>query len=190
MEETLKNVIAATLLILAAASLSADEKTCPLHEQHMKAAAAKKAATVIPNGDAKHGADVDGRHDTLVASHETTRHSFRLFADGGAIELRANDAADQATIDGVRTHLQEIADQFAANDFGTPAFVHGRAPSGVAEMKQLHDAIAFKYESVKGGGRIRMTTANPEALAAMHDFLKFQVVEHRTDNSGKVEEDK
>jgi len=189
----LKNVIAATLLILAAASLTADETTCPLHEQHMKEAAAKAAKAkqpVVPIGDAVHGAKVDGRHDTLVASHETTRHSFRLFADGGAIELRANDAADTATIAGVRTHLQEIADQFAANDFATPAFVHGREPAGVAGMRQLHDAIAFKYESVKGGGRIRMTTANPEALAAIHEFLKFQVVEHRTDNSGKVEEDK
>src|SRR5215208_3211697 len=188
MEETLKTTIASILFVLAAASLSADEKTCPLHEQHMKAAAAK-AAAVVPHGDAKHGAEVDGRHDSLVASHETTRHSFRLFADGGAIELRANDPADKATIDGVRTHLQEIADRFAANDFGTPAFVHGRAPAGVEEMKHLHDAIAFKYESVKGGGRIRMATASPEALAAMHDFLKFQVVEHRTDNTGKVEED-
>jgi hypothetical protein len=162
-----------------------DPATCPMHEEHMKAAKA-----VVPNGDAKHGAGVDARHDSLVASHETTRHSFRLFRDGGAIELRATDQADQPTIDGVRVHLKDIAAQFKKNDFSTPAFVHGREPAGVAGMKRLHDAIRFRYETVDGGGRIRMTTANDDALASIHDFLKFQVVEHRTSNTGVVEEDK
>lgn len=126
----------------------------------------------------------------MVASHETTRHSFRLFADGGAIELRATDSKDQATIEVVRAHLHEIAAQFVKNDFSTPAFVHGRTPASVAAMQRLHDAITFRYESVDRGGRIRMKTANAEALVAVHDFLKFQVVEHRTDNTGRVEADK
>jgi hypothetical protein len=187
----------ATVLILAATSLIAgdpDPATCPLHEQHMKEAAAAAAAqssnpSVVPMGDASHGADVDGHHDTLVPSHETTRHSFRLFADGGAIELRASDRADNATIDGIRAHLHEIVAQFVKNDFSTPAFVHGRQPAGIAAMLRLHDTITFRYESVESGGRIRIRTANHEALEAIHDFLKFQVVEHRTENTGKVEPD-
>lgn len=193
----MRSSIATIVLVFAATALFAgdpDPATCPLHEQHMKEAAAAAAAQssdhVVPIGDARHGAEVDGRHDTLVVSHETTRHSFRLFADGGAIELRATDQADKATIDGVRAHLHEIVAQFVRNDFSTPAFVHGRQPAGVAGMQRLHDAITFRYESVDGGGRIRMKTTNPEALAAIHDFLRFQVVEHRTDNTGKVEADK
>jgi hypothetical protein len=179
----------ATANILSAQSM--DPATCPLHEQHMKEAAAKaQNQPVVAMGDMKHGAEVDGRHDTLVASHETTRHSFRLFADGGAIELRANDPGDKVTIDAVRSHLHEITAEFVKKDFSTPAFVHGRAPAGVAEMERLHDAISFRYENVDGGGRIRMRTANADALKAIHDFMKFQVVEHRTQNSGQVEADK
>jgi hypothetical protein len=194
MEKTMKKMIAPLLLILAAATMAAgedmDPANCPLHEQHMKEAAKKAAAeTVVPNGDAQHGAGVDARHDTLVASHQTTRHSFRLFADGGAIELRAVDPADQATVDAVRIHLQDIAAQFAKNDFSTPAFVHGRRPAGVAAMQRLHDSIQFRYEDRDGGGRIHITTADSAALAAIHEFLKFQVIEHRTANSGVVEKD-
>lgn len=192
----MKNAFFTALLILAAISLFAGERdpaTCPMHEAHMKAAKAKAAQTsdsVVPIGDAQHGVAVDSRHDSLVASHDTTRHSFRLFADGGAIELRATDRSDKETIDGVRTHLQEIAAEFAKSDFSTPAFVHGREPAGVAGMQKLHDSIEFAYETRDGGGRIRMKTANPEALASIHDFLKFQVVEHRTDNTGRIERDK
>lgn len=187
----MKNTIASLLLFMIAGAVWADTDPakCPLHEEHMKAAAAAKDPSA-PIGDAKHGAGVDARHDTLVASHTTTRHSFRLFRDGGAIELRAVDAADQATIDNVRAHLKDIAAQFQKNDFGTPAFVHGRPPAGVAGMQRLHHSIQFRYEQVDGGARIRMTTAQPEALASIHDFLKFQVIEHRTANSGEVEEDK
>jgi hypothetical protein len=183
-----KTILLFTLLTAPLYAQTMDPATCPMHEEHMKAANAAKA--VVPNGDAKHGAGVDARHDTLVASHATTRHSFRLFQDGGAIELRATDSSDQATIDNVRAHLKNIAAQFEKNDFSTPAFVHGREPAGVAGMKQRHDAIQFRYEPVEGGGRIRMTTANGDALGSIHDFLKFQVVEHRTGNSGVVEEDK
>lgn len=175
------------LFLLTTAPLSAqtmDPATCPMHEEHMK------AAKTTPNGDVKHGAAVDARHDTLVASHATTRHSFRLFRDGGAIELRAIDRADQATIDNVRAHLKDIAAQFKKKDFRTPAFVHGREPAGIDGMTRLHNAIQFRYEPVEGGGRIRMTTANADALGSIHDFLKFQVVEHHTDNSSVVEEDK
>ncbi len=187
--------IAALALSFSAfqAAAAPDPAKCPMHEQHMKAAADAATATseqsVAPIGDAKHGAEVDGRHDAMVASHETTRHSFRLFADGGAIELRATDPADSATVDGVRAHLHEITAQFVKNDFSTPAFVHGRTPAGVAGMQRLHDAITFRYQSVDAGGRVRITTSNPKALAAIHEFLKFQVIEHRTDNTGTVEAD-
>jgi hypothetical protein len=175
---------------------SPDPATCPMHAEHMKAAAASEGTGkshsdhVAASGDAKHGAAVDSRHDSLVMSHETTHHSFRLFADGGAIELRANDAADSATIGSVRMHLHSIASEFTKKDFKTPTFVHGYTPDGVKQMERLHASINYRYEDVDSGARIRMTTTNPEALDAIHDFLRFQVIEHRTSNTGKVEEDK
>jgi hypothetical protein len=79
--------------------------------------------------------------------------------------------------------------QFEKNDFSTPAFIHGATPDGVAEMKRLRSDIDYRYESIAAGGRIRITTKSDGALAAVHDFLKFQVIEHRTGDSGKVETD-
>jgi hypothetical protein len=158
-----------------------------MHAQHMAAAA--KADAARADGSAQHGRHVDSRHDTFGMSHTASTHSFRLFADGGAIELRATDAADAATIEAIRGHLQEIVPQFERADFSTPAFVHGYPPDGVAQLEQLRGAIAYRYQRLDGGGRIRITTKSAEALAAVHAFLRFQVTEHRTANSGKVEED-
>src|SRR6185369_13922650 len=107
-----------------------------------------------------------GRHDTFGMSHSTSTHSFRLFANGGAIELRANSRTDRATVDAIRTHLQQVAAQFKSADFTTPAFVHGNKPDGVAEMERVRGDISYRYESVEGGGRIRITTKSDEALAA------------------------
>jgi hypothetical protein len=39
-----------------------------------------------------------------------------LYKDGGAVEVRANDAADAESIASIRKHLQEIAKEFAAGD--------------------------------------------------------------------------
>lgn len=178
-----------TLAALAfnAAAATDPMASCPMHAQHMAAA---HAGHVHADGSAGHGAGVDGRHDTFGMAHSTSTHSFRLFADGGAIELRANDPGDQATVNAIRTHLQQVAGQFGNADFSTPAFVHGYKPDGVAQMERVRRDITYRYESLDAGGRIRITTASPEALAAIHDFLRFQVTEHRTANSGKVEEDK
>src|ERR1041385_588674 len=88
-----------------------------------------------------HAADVDARHDTFGMRHDESAHHFRLFGDGGAIELRANDGGDAKTIDAIRSHLKTIVDDFANGDFDTPAFVHGHPPDGVAAMARLRDAI-------------------------------------------------
>ena len=61
---------------------------------------------------------------------------------------------------------------------------------GTPDHRCARGDIRYRYESLDAGGRIRITTKSAEALAAIHDFLRFQVTEHRTANSGKVEQDK
>lgn len=182
--KTLALPMTLSLAVLATQAAAAQDQadpmaSCPMHAQHMKA-----------DGSAAHGKDVDRRHDMLGMAHGESTHSFRLFADGGAIELRANDAGDRKTIDAIRAHLQEVAKQFDHADFSTPAFVHGYAPDGVDAMKRLRADIAYRYDELATGGRIRITTKTADARAAIHDFLRFQVTEHRTANSGQIEEDK
>src|SRR2546428_8430476 len=124
---------------------------------------------------AQHSQHVDARHDTFGMSHEATHHNFRLFADGGAIELRANDSADGAIIGAIRTHLRHIAAALAKNDFSMPLFVHGHEPDGAAVMKRLHARISYRYEDVDAGRRVLVTTTDPKARSAISDFMKFQI---------------
>ena len=113
-------------------------------------------------------------------SHEKTTHHFRLLSDGGAIEVEANDAKDTANRDQIRAHLTQIAEMFTAGNFETPLFIHGQTPTGVPEMKPLHDVIGYRFESTAQGGRVRITARSPEAIQAVHEFLKFQITDHHT----------
>jgi hypothetical protein len=152
--------------------MAGDPATCPMHAQHMAA---------------QH-TDVDTRGDRVMGfSHETAKHSFRLLADGGAVEVRANDANDGDTIAAIRGHLQEIAKEFAAGKFAKPEEIHARMPDGVDVMKELNQAIAYRYEELERGGRLRMITSDPRGIEAVHRFLRFQIDDHHTGDSGKVE---
>lgn len=159
------------LIVLA---LAMDPATCPMHAQHMQ--------------QQKESTSVDARGDRVMGfSHEKTTHAFRLFADGGAVEVRANDAGDAESIAMIRSHLQEIAKEFTAGDFAKPEETHGRVPDGVPAMKELRSAIAFRYEELERGGRVRITTRDARAVDAVHAFLHFQIGDHHTGDSGKIE---
>lgn len=159
------------LMILA---LAGDPATCPKHAEHTAQ-------------HANHAA-VDHRGDRVMGfSHENTKHSFRLFADGGAVEVRANDANDAESVAAIRGHLQEIAKEFAKSDFAKPRAIHGRDPDGVAVMKELGDAVTYRYEEVERGGRVRIVTRDARGIAAVHAFLRFQIGDHRTGDAGKIE---
>jgi hypothetical protein len=127
-----------------------------------------------------HDASVDHNHHSFGFSHAATTHHFRLFADGGAIELQANDAADEKSAAAIRAHLRTVAADFAGNDFSKPFFVHGKTPEGVATMKEKAGAITYLFEELPRGGRVGITTTDPAALAAVHQFLRFQIEEHGT----------
>jgi hypothetical protein len=121
-------------------------------------------------------------------SQAATKHTFRLFTDGGAIEVRALDANDAATIRMVRQHLRTIADDFAEGDFAKPEAVHDRLPDGAATMKDLRAAITYRYVEIPLGGRVLIRTTNESALSAVHQFLRFQIREHKTGDSIGVTE--
>jgi hypothetical protein len=128
-----------------------------------------------------HHAGVDQRGDaTMGFSHESTTHHFLITDAGGVIQVEANDPADAASRDQIRHHLAEIAEQFAAGDFSAPQAVHDRVMPGVPEMTARKGAITWRYEEIERGGRVVITTADPAARSAVHDFLKAQIADHRT----------
>jgi hypothetical protein len=65
-------------------------------------------------------------------------------------------------------------------------FVHDTIPPGVPEMKQLQNAIHYYFEETPHGGRVVISTADKDALAAVHQFLRFQIEEHKTGDSMEV----
>jgi hypothetical protein len=111
---------------------------------------------------------------------DATAHHFRLARDGGSIEIETRTAGDTALRDMVRTHLRTLPQDFAAGNFEKPLATHGETPDGVPEMIRLKDHIAYSFETLKQGGRVRIRAATPEALAAVHAFLRYQIREHHT----------
>jgi hypothetical protein len=124
---------------------------------------------------------VDHRHEgaTGIIS-EAAEHHFALASDGGSITLEARGGSDTATRDQVRAHLRHIARAFAAGDFALPARIHDEVPPGVETMKARRSAIRYTFSETPLGGRVSITTADQEARAAVHEFLRFQIRDHGT----------
>jgi hypothetical protein len=124
---------------------------------------------------------VDERGDHVMGfSHEKTTHHFRLYPDGGAIEVNANDAADTQSRDQIRMHLGHIAKMFADGDFNAPMLVHDRIPPGASVLQKRKAQVQYRFKQTERGAVIRITTKDPDAMQALYAFLRFQIAEHRT----------
>lgn len=138
--------------------------------------------------DKGHHDQVDQRGDQAMGfSHAKTTHHFRLKMDGGIIEVSANDADDHASRDQIRRHLNHIAQKFSGGDFSAPMFIHGQTPPGIETMKRLKSEIKYKYEEIEHGAQVRISSENAEAVKAIHEFLRFQIQDHRTGDTVEVE---
>ncbi|HXA83704.1 MAG TPA: hypothetical protein VNZ47_01435 [Candidatus Dormibacteraeota bacterium] len=152
-------------------------KDCPMHEKHQAASAAQDHA--------KHELEKRGDQGMGFAQGKTTHH-FLLRKDGGAIQVMANSAGDQASKEEIQMHLRHIAQAFKSGEFNIPMFVHDQTPPGVATMTRLKNEIHYKYEAAENGGRVVISSSNAEAVKAVQEFLKFQITEHKTGDALEV----
>ena len=136
-------------------------------------------ATKAPSSEHQHQVEKNGDR-AMGFSHEKTTHHFLLRADGGVIQVDANSAEDKESRDQIQSHLGHIAKMFAAGDFNTPMLVHSVTPPGTAAMTKLKADIKYAYEASPKGGRVVISTSSKEALAAVHEFLRFQIKDHAT----------
>ena len=112
---------------------------------------------------------------------EKTTHHFYLYADGGAVDVSVKDAADATNRDAIRSHLPHIAMLFGQGNFDAPMLVHdSKNVPGTATMTKLKDKIAYKYAETPKGGRVDITATDSTALKAVHEFMKFQITDHKT----------
>lgn len=107
----------------------------------------------------------------------TSTHLFTPLPDGGRIELQ-RDETDSAGTQQIRRHMAMIARQFSAGDFHVPGLVHDREVPGTSVMNAKRSAITYTVESLPRGAALRLTTTDPSAVAAIHDFLAFQRQDH------------
>ena len=137
-----------------------------------------------------HDAATDRAAMAMGFDQDATVHHFSLFEDGGAIAVAVKDPANTKDRDAVRMHLRHIASMFAAGDFAAPMLVHDTADvPGVTVLSARHDRITYRYTDTDrpDGGRIEITTADAEALAALHAFLRYQIREHHTGDPETIE---
>ena len=135
--------------------------------------------------DARHGTDsafaqLQQRGETAMGVDQyTSQHVFEPLPNGGRVVLqrKETDPAGEATI---RAHMATIATAFSRGDFALPGFVHATAEvPGTATMKRLQRDITYTPRDLPGGAEVVIATDNPDAIAAIHEFLAFQRMDHR-----------
>jgi hypothetical protein len=115
--------------------------------------------------------------------HMKTTHHFLLQESGGSIEVTANSSEDVESSKQIRMHLKHISMMFAEGTFNAPMLIHDQTPTGVPVMQELKGEIRYNFEEIDRGAAVRVSTKNPTALKAIHDFLRFQIKEHKTGDS-------
>ncbi len=114
-----------------------------------------------------------------------SQHQFDILPRGGriALEMKGDDSLSIAQI---RAHLKLIEHAFRAGDFSTPEFVHMRSMPGTDVMARNKARIVYSYAPLPRGGEVRITTKDPESLAAIHAFLAAQRRDHRAHGMGEM----
>ena len=149
------------------------EAMCPMHDTHSQGSG--PSAAMNARG-------VKG----MGFSQTATTHHFLLRPDGGVIQVEVKNPPNTTDRDNIRKHLAHIALAFKDGDFDIPMFVHDTVPPGVAEMKRLRGKIDYSFEETPAGGRVVISTADQESVAAIHKFLCFQIEEHKTGDPTEI----
>ena len=158
------------LLLLSGAPLAAQHATMPpgmSHEEHLRQL--QKDQALKQRGAAAMGFDQD-RAD----------HHFVLKANGGEIVVTAKAGGDVKTIADIRLHFREIAEAFAAGIFDKPLATHDEMPPGASTLAANKARVRYAYQERPAGASVVIHTDDSATVAAIHDFLRYQIVEHKT----------
>jgi len=124
--------------------------------------------------------------EVMGFDQEKTAHHFFMYPDGGAIDVNVKDAADTKNRDAIRSHLPHIAMMFGNGDFSAPMMVHATNVQGTKTLAANKAKITFTYAETPLGGQVDIVTNDAETLNALHEFLRFQITDHKTGDSLEV----
>jgi hypothetical protein len=162
--------ILSTLLLLGSALPVEQHPTMPpgiSHEEHLRQM--QKDEQLKHRGGLAMGFDQD-----------KTVHHFLLRLTGGTIEVSAKDPADTDSINQIRSHFRDITASFGSGLFDKPVATHGEMPPGAEQMAVNKERIAYRYEERANGAAVFIETTEAATLKAIHEFLRYQIVEHKT----------
>jgi hypothetical protein len=109
----------------------------------------------------------------------TSQHVFESLPEGGRIVLERDDPSDQAAIGTIRAHMRDVEAAFQNGDFRLPGLVHAQEVPGTRVMAEKRGAIVYRAIDRPRGAEVRITTTDPDARAAIREFLAFQRSDHR-----------
>jgi hypothetical protein len=107
-----------------------------------------------------------------------TTHFFDDTKSGGIETITAHDPGDQRQIALIRSHLAAEAKRFGASDFSDPAAIHGQDMPGLAELARAGGKLRVRYQELPAGARLRFTSRDPSAIAAVHAWFAAQRSDH------------
>ena len=118
-----------------------------------------------------------GEH-VMGVNQYTSAHVFEDLPDGGRVVLERADASDTADITTIRAHMRDIATAFRAGDFTKPFEVHAQTVPGTSVMSARRAVISYEAVDRPRGGEVRIRSAEPAVVTAIHEFLEFQRQQH------------
>ena len=124
-------------------------------------------------------------HTAMGVDQYTSIHRFESLPYGGRIRLQ-RDPSDSQGVARIRAHMRTIARAFARGDFALPGFVHDREVPGTAVMAARRSGIRYTADTLPGGGQVRLESSDPVAITAIHEFLAFQRLDHRSAGHGSA----
>lgn len=163
---------------IALALLSAAVSCTKSREPRADTTAAMRAAHGATSDSAFAGVQSRGE-GVMGVNQYTSQHVFETLPDGGRIILERPTESDTAGIRTIRDHMHEIAGAFARGDFSAPGLVHAQQVPGTKVMAARSATLHYDAVDRPRGAEVRITTHDPEALAAVHEFLAFQRADHR-----------
>jgi len=141
-----------------------------------------------PAQHAAHQQEMNARGEKAMGFSQTaTTHHFVLLPNGGYVQATANSKDDNKSVEQIRAHLFDIKKRFASGDFSAPELTHAQVPPGTDKMREFKSDIGYSVQHIDAGGRLRITSKNPKAVAAVHEFLKFQIEDHGTGDPTAVQ---
>ena len=109
---------------------------------------------------------------------DKTMHYFAKTPIGGVQQVVTKSASDDEQIALIRKHLANLAERFTAGDFTGPQSIHGKDMPGTQAMAANAQRVKFEYQDLPTGGEIKFVSAEPDMIAAIHQFMDAQLSDH------------